>query len=85
MEYKPNSSPNSEQELLALNLAQAATQLGISKPLMLQLARSEGFPAIRINRRWVIPRAALENWLAAQAEDRREINCTGDLKHGKVI
>jgi excisionase family DNA binding protein len=42
-------------------------KLGISRPIAYQLANSEGFPAVRIGRRLVIPVAAFEKWLTEHA------------------
>ena len=53
-------NPNSTREHIALNLVQAAQLVGVSTPVMLRLVHSEGFPAFKVGRRWVIPRAALE-------------------------
>ena len=64
-------NPNSTREHIALNLVQAAQLVGVSTPVMLRLVHSEGFPAFKVGRRWVIPRAALEGWLTAQAQQRR--------------
>ena len=52
-----------------LSLKETADVLGVSMPLVYQLACREDFPAIRISaRRIVVPSASLEVWLAKQAE-----------------
>ncbi|MBE6628979.1 MAG: helix-turn-helix domain-containing protein [Ruminococcaceae bacterium] len=55
-------------EKLTLSVDELAQELGISKPLAYELARREGFPAIRISeRRIIIPVDALRSWLNANA------------------
>ena len=49
------------------NIAEAAQVLGISKPKMYQICQSEGFPAVRLGARIVIPIELLDQWLAKQA------------------
>ena len=47
---------------------EVAALLGINLPKAYELARQEGFPAIRISpRRIVIPKAAFERWLDSQS------------------
>ena len=53
---------------LVLSVEELAQELGISKPIAYELARREGFPAIRISeRRIIIPVDALRSWLNANA------------------
>ena len=55
-------------EKLVYSVPELALALGISKTTAYQLVRSEGFPAVRVSaNRTVIPRAALDQWLAEQA------------------
>ena len=43
--------------------------LKVSRPVAYQLCQRADFPAIRVSqRRIIIPRVALENWLAREAE-----------------
>ncbi len=50
------------------SLKDTARVLGISMPLMYQLARRADFPAIKISdRRIVVPSASLDMWLEKQA------------------
>ncbi len=85
MESKVYLSPIPMQEQLALNLEQAAKLVGVSVPIMLRLVNSEGFPALKVGRRWVIPLAALENWLTAQAQQRRVFDDAGGSKRGQAV
>lgn len=55
---------------IAYNLAQAAEAAGVSEPTMRQLVRLDGFPAIKVGRRWIIPAASFVAWLNEQAKSR---------------
>ena len=57
-------------EKLTYNVEEAATVIGVSRPVMYELTRREGFPAIRVSeRRIIIPVEALKRWLDKQAGD----------------
>ena len=45
------------------NLQEAAAYLGISVPTLVRLLGSEIIPYRRIGQRWLIARAALDDWL----------------------
>ena len=45
------------------NLKEAATYLGISIPTLVRLLESGVIPYRRIGQRWLIARAALDDWL----------------------
>ncbi len=66
-------SPRKPQvEPAVYSIPQIAALLGINLPRAYELARQDGFPAIRIsNRRIVVPRAAFERWLEQAAFDRQ--------------
>jgi len=55
---------------LTLTVEQAAAALGISRGLAFEQVRTGALPAVRLGRRLLIPRAALENFLAAQRPAR---------------
>lgn len=57
---------------ITLNLTQAADALGVSAPTMRCLVRRGDFPAFKIGSRWLVSRAALEEWAQRQAENRVE-------------
>ena len=42
---------------------EVADLLGINLPKAYELARQESFPAVRLGRRIVVPKAAFERWL----------------------
>lgn len=49
---------------LALSVEEARLQLGLGRNLIYEAIRSKQIPSIRIGRRILIPRAALEKMLA---------------------
>ena len=51
-----------------LSVPEMATALGISRAGAYELARSEGFPALRIGTRIVIPKDKLQEWVDKQTE-----------------
>lgn len=48
---------------LMLSVPEMATALGISRAGAYELARSGGFPALRIGNRIVIPKDSLQKWV----------------------
>lgn len=53
---------------LMLSVPEMAAVLGISRAGAYELARSEGFPALRIGTRIVIPKDKLQEWVDKQTE-----------------
>ena len=53
---------------LMLSVPEMAAVLGISRAGAYELARSEGFPALRIGNRIVIPKDKLQEWVDKQTE-----------------
>mgnify|MGYP003018416680 FL=1 len=53
---------------LMLSVPEMAAALGISRAVAYELARSEGFPALRIGTRIVIPKDKLQEWVDKQTE-----------------
>ena len=51
-----------------LSVPEMAATLGISRAGAYELARSEGFPALRIGNRIVIPKDKLQEWVDKQIE-----------------
>lgn len=63
-----------ENESLTMTVEEAAKALGISRGLAYDLARQRKIPIIRLGKRMIIPRKALEdmlsgNWQPAKKED----------------
>ena len=53
---------------LMLSVPEMGAALGISRAGAYELARSEGFPALRIGTRSVIPKDKLQEWVDKQTE-----------------
>lgn len=53
---------------LMLSVPEMAAALGISRAGAYELARSEGFPVLRIGNRIVIPKDKLQEWVDKQTE-----------------
>ena len=61
-------------ERLVLNADELAAALGICRPAAYDLMHRRDFPSIQVTpRRFVVPRAALEEWLLQQAQGEREV------------
>lgn len=57
-----------EKTKLVLDAPELAEALGICKPRAYELMRQKDFPSIQISeRRFIVPRAALDKWLLEQA------------------
>lgn len=54
-------------EKLTYTTQEAADLIGISKPKVLELCHSDGFPCIWIGRKAVIPKIELKEWLSRKA------------------
>ncbi len=54
-------------ERAGLNVPEAAAVLGVSCKAMYDMVHREGFPVVRVGRRFLIPRKALLDWLERQA------------------
>ena len=55
---------------LTLTVPEVGEVLGISRAKAYDLARSEGFPSMRIGRRILVPRNKLIRWIDEQTEAR---------------
>ena len=53
---------------LMLSVPEMGAALGISRAGAYELARSEGFPALRVGTRIVIPKDKLQEWVDKQTE-----------------
>ena len=58
-----------DEQRICLTVEQASKALGLSRPTMLELTHTAGFPCFRIGRRVLIPRRALLDWLDRQAAE----------------
>ena len=50
------------QEKIALNVSEAADILGVSRTVLYRLMHRDDFPAFKVGKRTLIPRAKLEEW-----------------------
>ena len=58
---------------MTITVHELAAHMGISKPKAYELVRSDGFPAIKVGRRIVIPTDSFKHWLDLQSgKDRRD-------------
>ena len=60
-------------EKITLSITETAAVLGLSRPTVYRLVKSDGFPAFRVGTRTLIPRAGLERWVQEQGDYRREV------------
>jgi excisionase family DNA binding protein len=60
-------------ERVTITVEEAARQLGISRGSAYAAARRGELPAIRLNRRIVVPRVAFQRWLEGAGMDPREL------------
>ena len=58
-------------EKTTMSVQELAIQMGISLPKAYELAKSPGFPAVRIGKRILIPVAAYREWLVI-ASNKKE-------------
>jgi len=56
-----------DQERMTLSVEEAAAMLGISRALAYELIRKGELPRLRLGRRVVVPRRALEEYVASAA------------------
>lgn len=56
-------------ETIILTVQQAADQMNVSRPTMLNWTRRADFPCFRVGRKILIPRQALVEWANIQARE----------------
>lgn len=54
-------------ETRGLTLNEARKIIGVSYPVMLQLANQPGFPAFRIGKKWIVSSGELMRWMGEKA------------------
>jgi excisionase family DNA binding protein len=62
---------NYDELPLMLNVVQVAAVLGISRAGAYELVHSEGFPALKIGSRIVVPKDKLQEWIDANTTQKR--------------
>ena len=55
------------------NLEELAAYMGVSGPTAQRLVNQPGFPALRVGRRWICPRQAVDEWLMQNAKERAQL------------
>lgn len=53
---------------LTLTVSDVAELLGVSKPVVYQLCKSKGFPAIHVGKKILVNRSKLQSWLDDASE-----------------
>ena len=61
---------NYDELSLTLNVVQVAAVLGISRAGAYELVHSEGFPALKIGSRIVVPKDRLREWIDANTTQK---------------
>lgn len=61
---------NYDELSLMLNVVQVAAVLGISRAGAYELVHSEGFPALKIGSRIVVPKDRLQEWIDANTTQK---------------
>ena len=61
---------NYDELPLMLNVVQVAAVLGISRAGAYELVHSEGFPALKIGSRIVVPKDKLREWIGANTAQK---------------
>ena len=54
---------------LLLNVKQMADLLGVSDSSVYELIQEDGFPALRIGKRIVVPKEELREWISARTKE----------------
>ena len=57
-----------QENVMALSVIEMGRRLNLSRDIAYRLARSEGFPSVRVGGRIIIPIREMEAWLADQAK-----------------
>lgn len=60
---------NSTAETIILTVQQAAEQMNVSRPTLLNWTHKPDFPCFRVGRKILIPRQALVEWANRQARE----------------
>ena len=71
----------SEEEQATYSVEEAGRRIGISRPLAYRAVREGLIPSIRIGRRLLVPKAALERLLACEDFVPRPVRVAGSPRH----
>lgn len=64
----------SPEEKLVYNIGELAEVLGVGLPAARNMIHVQGFPALKVGGRYLIPKQALQRWLDNQASNNRDWN-----------
>ncbi len=70
---KPEPYRSFDELPLVLSVPEMAAVLGISRTVAYDLARSKGFPSIRIGTRLIIPKENLMEWIQEQLQKKEAL------------
>ena len=56
-----------------LSVKDLAELLGINKSTAYDLVNADSFPAVRVGKRYVIPRSELDRWMNEAARERKQV------------
>lgn len=70
---KPEPYRSFDELPLVLSVPEMAAVLGISRIVAYDLARSKGFPSIRIGTRLIIPKENLMEWIQEQLQKKEAL------------
>lgn len=62
------NTPAPAENKMALSVAEVAALLGVSKPTVYNLMRTDGFPAFKVGGRTLVSKAKLEEWISSRAD-----------------
>jgi len=60
----------SPEDKLVYNIGELAEVLGVGLPAARNMIHIQGFPALKVGGRYLIPKQALQRWLDNQANNR---------------
>ena len=60
----------SPEDKLVFNVGELAEVLGVGLPAARNMIHIQGFPALKVGGRYLIPKQALQRWLDARANNR---------------
>lgn len=71
--HPPTATSNTAYEPVLIGVKEVAQILGISKPVVYQLAKRDDFPSVTIGARVLVHRGWLENWIYDQVANHAEV------------
>jgi excisionase family DNA binding protein len=72
--FNKNQKEVSKMEKKVYSVSELAQMLGLNMHTTYELVRSEGFPALRVGKKWLIPVGALDVWLNETSASRKSFD-----------